>query len=202
MLVDLTVKEFLAETASASPAPGGGSVAAFAGALGAALVVMVANLSEENEETARLRERGGLYLSELEASIDRDTEAFNAVMDSYRKPRGTETEKKERREVIQTALKAAAASPLQVAEACVHVLALALEALESGNSNAASDAASAGRMAHAGFWAALYNVRINLKSIKDEAFCTGMRKKTTELILKTETLINELSKTADEKIGL
>jgi formiminotetrahydrofolate cyclodeaminase len=202
MLVDLTVKKFLEETASASPAPGGGSAAALAGALGAALTVMVANLSEGDEEIVRLRERGVSYLSEAEASVDRDTEAFNAVMASYRRPKNTAEEKKERSEAIQSALKSAASSPMSIAELCVSVIQLALEALKTGNSNAASDAASAGRMAHAGFWAALYNVRINLKSIKDEDFNAGMRKKTVELIRKAEALLAELSKTADEKIGL
>ncbi|MDR2303151.1 MAG: cyclodeaminase/cyclohydrolase family protein [Treponema sp.] len=202
MLVDLTVKEFLAETASESPAPGGGSAAALAGALGAALAVMVANLSEGNEEIVRLRERGGSYLSEFEAFIDRDTEAFNAVMASYRRPKNTGEEKKERSEAIQTALKSAASSPMSIAELCVRVIRLALEALKAGSSNAASDAASAGCMAHAGFWAAVYNVRINLKSIKDEEFNAEMRKKTAELIRKAEALITELSKTADEKAGL
>lgn len=199
MLVDVTVKEFLAETASESPAPGGGSAAAFAGALGAALVVMVANLSEENEEIVRLREKGAHYLSELEASVDRDTEAFNAVMAAYRRPKGTDPEKRERSEAVQTALKAAASSPMAVAEFCAGVIRLALEALKTGNSNAASDAASSGRMAQAGFWAAVYNVRINLKSIKDEDFKAGIRKKTSELILEAEALIAELSKTAGEK---
>ncbi|MDR1654915.1 MAG: cyclodeaminase/cyclohydrolase family protein [Treponema sp.] len=199
MLVDSTVKEFLAETASESPAPGGGSAAALAGALGAALAVMVANLSEGNEEIVRLRERSLSYLSRLEASIDRDTEAFNAVMAAYRRPKNSSREKEERSEAIQSALKSAASSPLSIAELCVGVIHLALEALKEGNSNAASDAASSGRMAHAGFWAAVYNVRINLKSIKDEDFNTVMRRKTAELIRIAEARISELSKTADEK---
>jgi formiminotetrahydrofolate cyclodeaminase len=91
---------------------------------------------------------------------------------------------------------------MSIAELCVSVIQLALEALKAGNSNAASDAASSGRMAHAGFWAAVYNVRINLRSIKDEDFNAKMRKKTAELIRKAEALIAELSKTADEKTGL
>ncbi|MDN5374984.1 MAG: methenyltetrahydrofolate cyclohydrolase [Thermacetogenium sp.] len=178
VLMDLTVKDFLAELASASPAPGGGSVSALAGALGAALVSMVARLSDgrdgsdekEKEDLRRLLERSLALLGSLSSGVDGDTEAFNRVMSAYRMPKETPEEKDRRSRAIQEALQEAADHPLQVAGKCLEVLRLAGEMVRRGNPNALSDAGVAALLAYAGVVGSLFNVAINLEGIRDPEF--------------------------------
>lgn len=209
MLIDLPVNTFLAETGSDSPAPGGGSVSALAGALGAALAIMVANLTVGNEKYASAEEevkagRASLepLLTALEQYIDADTEAFNAVMSAFKLPKAQDAEKAARNKAIQDAMKHAADLPLKVAETCTEVMGFAVNMLRIGNSNAASDAAVAGRMAYAGMWGAVYNVRINIASVKDEEFTRNKRERIAQVLAKGERLMGELCKAADEKIGI
>lgn len=176
--MDLTVKDFLAELASASPAPGGGSASALAGALGAALVSMVARLSDggdgsdekEKEDHRRLLERSLALMENLSSGVDGDTEAFNRVMGAYRMPKETPEEKDRRSRAIQEALQEAAAHPLQVARECLEVLCLSAEMVRRGNPNALSDAGVAALLAYAGVVGSLFNVAINLKGIRDPEF--------------------------------
>ncbi len=177
VLMDLTVKDFLAELASASPAPGGGSASALAGALGAALVSMVARLSggrdcpaEEKEDLRRLLERSLALLESLSSGVDGDTEAFNRVMSAYRMPKETPEEKDRRSRAIQEALQEAADHPLGMARECLDVLRLAGEMVRRGNPNALSDAGVAALIAYAGMVGSLFNVAINLEGIKDQEF--------------------------------
>lgn len=200
MFVDLSLKDFLKETASNSPAPGGGSVSALAGALGAALTLMVTNLTADSEEIALLRKDGEKLLSDLEEYIDADTVAFTKVMASYKLPKATDEEKALRSSAIQSALKEAAVLPMTVAGVCVEGMRLAYKALDIGNVNASSDASSAGRLFYAGMWCAIYNVRINIALIKDADFVSDMRKKTEAVLADGEKLIAELSTLTDTKI--
>ena len=207
MLMQKTVDDFLAELKSDAPAPGGGSVAALAGALGAALGVMVANLTlgsakwcEAHEEAAGLRAELEAALQSLSSYVDEDTEAFNKVMAAYKLPKSTDDEKVKRSLFIQSALQEAARLPLAVAETCVGVVSLAGRILAIGNSNAASDAAVAGRMAHAGAWSALYNVRINLASIKDHDFVVTTGEAVHKLAGQADEALEELSRKAEEMI--
>ncbi|MDR1948152.1 MAG: cyclodeaminase/cyclohydrolase family protein [Spirochaetaceae bacterium] len=206
MLIDLSLRDFLAETKSNSPAPGGGSVAALAGALGAALSIMVANLTIGSEKYAaaredikKLRDEGEALLSRLEKGVDRDTDAFNRVMAAYKMPKAGAEEKEARTRAIQAALKNAADTPAEAAEDCLKVIALALKVLRLGNSNAASDAVSAGHLAWAGMRSALYNVSINLGSVKDGEFVKTGREKCGILIAEGGRFLAELQKAADEK---
>ncbi len=208
MLIDMTVKDFLAELKSASPAPGGGSAAALAGAVAAALAAMVANLTAGNDkyqaaqgEVAELLPQLEERLARLRRYVDEDTATFNAVMAAYRLPKATEEEKAARSLAIQQALQQAAALPMAVAECCREVLGMAGRMLAIGNANAASDAAVAGRMAHAAMWSAIYNVRINLGSIKDQAFAAGMRARIDAVLGQAEQAFAALTAAADEKIG-
>ncbi len=178
MLMDMTVKEFVEELASNSPAPGGGSVAALSGSLAAALVSMVAQLSinmagASEQERERMRQTldqvSGLMQS-LGKHVDEDTAAFNRVMDAYRMPKGAPDEREQRSRSIQQALQGAAEHPLQVAEECLHLLCCCRDAVQYGNQNALSDAGVAALMAHSGVMGALFNVAINLGSIKDPEF--------------------------------
>jgi formiminotetrahydrofolate cyclodeaminase len=207
MLVDLPVHDFIREMKSDSPAPGGGSASALAGALSAGLGIMVANLTSGNaryaEAEGRIQElRSALesVLKDLEQYIDDDTRAFNEVMAAFKLPKEGEEEKVVRREAIQGSMKKAAELPLLVALSCVRTLTAAVELLRIGNSNAASDAAVAGRLAYAALWGAVYNVRINLGSIKDSEFNRNKRERIAELLAKGDELNSELSRLGDEKM--
>ncbi|MFP3042983.1 cyclodeaminase/cyclohydrolase family protein [Treponema primitia] len=207
MLIDLPVHEFIQDMKSDSPAPGGGSASALAGALSAALGIMVTNLTTGNTQYAgvekRIRElRTELesVLKDLERYVDEDTFAFNDVMAAYKLPKEGDEEKAIRRDRIQSSMKTAAELPLLVAGSCLRALTAAVELLRIGNSNAASDAAVSGRLAYAALWGAVYNVRINLGSIKDAEFNRDKRAQITALLKKGEELTLELSRLADEKM--
>jgi formiminotetrahydrofolate cyclodeaminase len=177
MLIAKTVTGFADELASSSPAPGGGSVAALSGALGAALGVMVCNLTigkakyeavwAELEPVKKEAEQLQQRLLEL---IDIDTDSFNKVMAAFKLPKETDEEKKARSEAIQAATMGAAEVPLEVALLCLKALRLTPMLAESGNENAISDIGVAAQQAEAGIQGAVLNVKINLGSIKDESF--------------------------------
>ncbi len=208
MLQDKTVRDFIAELGSDSPAPGGGSTAALAGALGAALIAMVCRLTVSNAKYAAVQPEMGDILAKynrltllLAECIDKDTEAFNQVMAAYKMPKGSETEKSLRSQAIQESMKQAALLPLEVAEYCLKILETAIRVLAIGNPNAASDAAVAGSMAYAGLNGALYNVKININAIKDERFVAELTEKIAGLKNKAREAYRELEKTADQHIG-
>lgn len=207
MLMDKKLNEFLAELKSDSPAPGGGSAAALAGAIGAALGIMVGNLTlnsdkcvEAHEKSNQLTQQLGKKLAVLERYVDEDTQVFTQVMQAYKLPKSTETEKILRGQTIQQAMQSASELPMEVATVCMEVLELSGEMLEIGNANAASDAAVAGRMAHAAMWSAVYNVRINLGSIRDQNFIANMDKKIASVVERSEELFTQLVNKANEKI--
>ena len=187
MLSDLTVKEFLARVQSDEPVPGGGSVAALAGALAAGLSGMVAGLTRKpgddilEDRMATVIEKASSLRYRLTADIDRDSDAYGAVMNAYRMAKGTEEEKSARSKAIQAALEEAARVPLSVAEAGVELLTIAEFVVTEGNPNAVTDGAVAALMARSSVLAALLNVRINLSSIKDESLVSIMRAKADEL---------------------
>ena len=208
MLIDMTIKEFLAELKSDAPAPGGGSAAALVGSVGAALALMVGNLTVNNEkyqgvqaEVKMLQPQLNEQLRSLEDYVDEDTEVFNRVMAAYRLPKAAEEEKTVRSQAIQKALKEAAMLPMSVAHCCQEVLCLSQRMLEIGNINAASDAAVAGRMAYTAMWAAIYNVRINLGSIKDAEFVASLKQQIAVVVAKADAALEGLLAEADRKIG-
>ena len=186
-LTELSVEQFLAETACSSPAPGGGSVSALAGALAAALAGMVANLTqgekfadrEKRMQTAAAEAQE--LCKELKESVQKDTESFDGYMAALRLPKDTQEQKESRRQAMQEALKQAAQVPLETAERAARVFPLARLALEEGNPNAESDALVSSMLARTAVLGALFNVSINLGGIKDESFCQKMRKRVQEL---------------------
>lgn len=209
MLIDMTLKDFLAELRSSSPAPGGGSAAALAGAVGAALAAMVGNLTAGNDKYRAVQDEVKALLPQLDGQlarlqryVDEDTAVFNKVMAAYRLPKAGDEEKAARSLAIQQALKEAAALPMAVADCCAAVLTVARRMLAIGNANAASDAAVAGRLAHTAMWAAIYNVRINLGSIKDEDFAAALRRQIAATLVKADADLAALLAEADGKIGL
>lgn len=175
---------FLDILASDSPAPGGGSVAALSGALGASLVSMVCRLSLQRGELA---EHHGLYESmsgkalalktELTGLVDRDSEAFNGVMAAFKLPKGTDEEKKARSAAIQAGYKDAISVPFETAEKCLAVAEMATELATAFNGNAASDLGVAVDAAECGMRGALMNVGINLSSVKDAAYIDEMKQR-------------------------
>ena len=176
-LVSLTVERFVDEVSSSSPAPGGGSVAALAGSLGAALAAMVANLTvgKKGYESAwasssALAERAQALKASLLAAVDDDTKAFDDVLAAMRLPKGTDAEKAARSGAIAAAYEKATSVPLATARLCLAALELAQQAAETGNKNSASDAGVGALLAKAGLEAALLNVRINLPSVREGAF--------------------------------
>jgi formiminotetrahydrofolate cyclodeaminase len=206
-LMDKTIQGFLAELKSDSPAPGGGSAAALAGAIGGALGIMVGNLTIGSGKYAEVHEQAKQLVNELEEKlarlegyVDEDTQAFTQVMQAYKLPKNTDEEKRLRSQTIQQAMKSAAQLPMQVATICMEVLELSGKMLEIGNVNAASDAAVAGRMAHAAMWSAIYNVKINLGSIKDQEFVATMTKQVASVVDRSEKLLLQLVQKAEEKI--
>lgn len=187
-LKDLTVEGFVDVTASDAPAPGGGSVSALAGALAAALAEMVANLTvgkakyaEVEGEMKELAAAGAALRKELVEDIQKDSTAFDLYMAGIKMPKETEEEKAARREAMQNGLKAAAQVPLSVAEAALKIFPIAEAVVKRGNTNAVTDGLVAAMMARTAVIGAGLNVKINLGSIKDEAF-------TAELAAKVKSL--------------
>ena len=188
-LTDKTVVAFLDALASFAPAPGGGSVAALSGAMGAALVSMVCNLTlgkksyaGVQEDIAALLDRSEALRHQLADLLEADVAAYTAVSKAYKMPRETEDEKAARSAAIQEALKEATMPPIRVAEACVQVLDLCTPVAEKGNVNAVSDAGVAALMAEAGLRSAALNVIININAIQDHAFCSEIKAKLDALL--------------------
>ena len=199
MLVDLTITEFLEKTASGTPAPGGGSVAALSGALAASLMEMVINLTigkkgyEASEaDMTRLSEETRNCKNRLIKDIDRDSEAYNDVMAAVKLPKATDDEKRLRREAVQNALKTAASVPLSVARDAFKILGCTDKVMEKGNKNALTDAAVAAMTAKAAVVSALFNVKINLASIRDEEFVRSLSQEAEELEAATKKKAEEI----------
>lgn len=181
-LVDLNLKDFLARTASKSPVPGGGSIAALSAAIAAALSEMVAHLTigKKGYETLEgemhdIAKDASQYRERLIRAIDKDSDAYNGVLIAFKMPKKTDQEQTHRKRAIQEALKKAALVPLDVARDAFRVLELAGKVVKQGNKNAITDAAVAVMMARTAALSALYNVKINLASIKDTNFVEEIR---------------------------
>lgn len=208
MLTTDTVTQYLDELAAESAAPGGGSVAALCGALGAALAAMVCRLTigkpgyEAVEEKMReVLARAEVLRGELTQLVDRDTEAFNHVMIAFKLPRETEAERQARSMAIQEAYKRAAGIPMDTARFCLDILRLAPKIIERGNKNAASDAGVCAHVAAAGLEGAALNVRINLGSIKDVEFTSRLGRALEEYQAEGRELVARVRKLLDEKLG-
>lgn len=201
MLTTLTVKAFVDELASSSPAPGGGSVAALGGSMAAGLLNMVLNLTlgqakfaEVETELSPLKPQTEAAYVRLVNFVDIDTEAFNEVMAAFKLPKATEEEKAARSQKIQTAYKKAADIPLEVAGQCLTVLKLCPVIAKKGNPNALSDAGVAAQMAYAGLESAIMNVKINLGSIKDTAYVEGAKEKCAAILSEGAALKDKVTK--------
>jgi len=176
-LVDRTVVGFIEETASESAAPGGGSVSATIGALGAALATMVANLSSHKrgwddrwEEFSEWAEKGKSYWVQLTKLVDDDTDAFNALMATFGMPKSTDEEKAARKQAIQEATKKATEVPLSVMRVALESMQVIRAMAEMGNPNSVSDAGVGALCARSAVIGAYLNVKINSASLVDKAY--------------------------------
>lgn len=188
MLKELTVEQFVREVASSSPAPGGGSVAALAGAQAAALLSMYCNLSQNRDKLGDVvdvlqgsGEEARFLKTKLLEAIDEDTIAFNQVMDAYRLPRDSAERKVERKKAIEEAAVNAADIPLQTARGCLRVLSLVNDVAGKGNPTAITDLGVANLQARAALIGACYNVRINLAMISDQQKVAEFQRETGEI---------------------
>lgn len=208
-LVDLTLKGFVRETASESPAPGGGSVSASMGAFAAALATMVANLSSHKrgwdsrwKEFSDVAEEGQALLEELLSLVDEDTAAFNRIMDCFSMPKSTPEEKSAREKALEEATLYAAQVPLKTMEAALKTLPLALQMAREGNPASASDAGVAALAALAGIKGAHLNVRINAASLKDKAPAASLLERAEEIVKEATELEAQVLKAVDNNIEL
>ena len=208
-LVRMRVKDFVAETASESPAPGGGSVSACMGALGAALATMVANLSSHKrgwddrwKEFSDVAEQGQALVCELTALVDEDTAAFNRIMDALGLPKGTPEEKAARAAALEEATLYAASVPLKTMEASLKALPLALEMARKGNPASASDAGVAALAALAAVRGAHLNVRINAAGLTDRTAAEPLLTRAGEIAAESAALESEVLAEVDKHIEI
>lgn len=195
MFKDRPVQLFLDELASKASTPGGGSAAAVMGAMGAALVSMVANftIGKEGYEEDDASMRAALSQAEslrtrLTDMIRADVEAFNQVMAAYGLPKETEADQSTRSEAIQTALKAATEVPLECARACVEAILLSRMVAEQGNRNVISDAGVAVLAAYAALRSAALNVYVNANAIKDQGFVQARLRELEQVLQGTDAI--------------
>ncbi len=177
MITDSSVEKFLDDLASASPTPGGGSAAAIMGAMGAALISMVCNvtLGKKGQEAAApemtaIRDESEKLRARLTAMVAEDVAAFDGLMAAYRLPKASDEEKTRRLEAIQSSLRGATETPLACARACAEVIALSKRAGEQGYAGVISDAGVGVLAANTALRSAALNVYINAPSLKDRAF--------------------------------
>ena len=206
-LVDLTVKGFAEETSRESPAPGGGSVSAYMGALGASLATMVANLSSHKpgwddqwDEFAAVAEEGMALQERLLHLVDEDTEAFNRIMAAFGMPKNTPEEKAARSEAIQTATLFATEVPLETMKASFEVFDVCRKMVEKGNPNSVSDAGVGALAARAAVLGAGMNVKINAGSLKDREKAEALIAEANQLIEKANSEEAEITKLVEEKL--
>jgi len=178
-----TLEEFSKETASSQPVPGGGSIAAYSGALAAALSEMVANLTvgkknykDVEEEMKLIVDKAEMIRTNMLDNIEKDCEAFDKVMVGFKLPKTSEEEKEYRKKTIQKGLIIAAEVPLEIAKEAFEIMPLAEIVVEKGNKNAVTDGLVSAMLARTAVLSALLNVKINLNSIKDEDYVDKTRK--------------------------
>jgi glutamate formiminotransferase/formiminotetrahydrofolate cyclodeaminase len=206
-LAAMSLSNFSDELSSDSPAPGGGSVAALAGALGASLSAMVANLTFGKKkweplfkQMSKLADDSQKLKDELIQLIDADTESFKMVMEAFKLPNKSEQQIKDRNAAIDHSTKEATKVPFKTLQFCHKIMDLSLEAAKYGNPNSVSDAGVSGEMASAGARSAALNVRINLKDINDNHFCKKIEKDTEIVLKEVDDILTKIRKTVEHKL--
>jgi glutamate formiminotransferase/formiminotetrahydrofolate cyclodeaminase len=208
-LVSMDLEDFADETASESPAPGGGSISAYVGALGASLAGMVANLSSHKkgwdsrwEEFSTWAEKAQLYKNELISLVDLDTTAFNSIMEAFALPKSTDEEKVVRDNAIQDATKQAIEIPFKVMEATLNSMEVIKAMALTGNPNSVTDAGVAALCARTAVLGAFMNVKINASCYKHKDFVIDIIYRGNEIERKAIALEAEIIELVNGKIGL
>ncbi|TET67912.1 MAG: glutamate formimidoyltransferase, partial [Candidatus Aminicenantes bacterium] len=206
-LVDLNLREFINELSVDSPAPGGGSTAALCGALSAALSSMVSNLTVGKKgyegvqkKVKKIAEAAQALKDNFLRDVDSDTIAFNKVMEAFKMPKKTDSQKEERIFAIEEAYKEATLVPFGVIKKSVEALKLAKEVAQKGNKNSISDAGVSGLTALAAAEGAYYNVKINLPDIRDKEFKSKIEQQTNSLRKKAIKLGSELKEIIEREL--
>jgi len=207
-LVNMNLRSFADETASESPAPGGGSIAAYIGALGVSLGTMVANLSshkpgwdEKWESFSKWAEQGQQIKDQLLMMVDEDTRAFNKIMDAFGFPKVSEDEKKVRTEAIQSATKYATEVPFKVMELCLSSFDVIAAMADQGNPNSVSDAGVGALCARSAVMGAFLNVKINASGLKDKNFVENILKRGQEIQDKATKFEENILEVVNKKIA-
>ncbi|SVE54895.1 uncharacterized protein METZ01_LOCUS507749, partial [marine metagenome] len=207
-LVSMKINDFADELSSNSSAPGGGSVSALAGALGASLSSMVANLTFGKkkwdsiyEEMCEISEESQILKDRLLILIDSDTNAFNNVLEAYRLTAKTKDLEIYKKKAILEAMKGAVEIPFNILECCYKILECVSRVIKAGNPNAISDAGVAAEMAYAGVRGALLNIEINLKEINDKNYCKKIRRKSNQILLHAENKLFNIREIVLKKIN-
>jgi glutamate formiminotransferase/formiminotetrahydrofolate cyclodeaminase len=208
-LVSMPLNDFADETASESPAPGGGSIAAYIGSLGVSLATMVANLSshkkgwdERWEEFSNWAEKGQQFKDELLGLVDADTKAFNGIMNAMSLPKGTDEEKAVRKQAMNEATKVAIEVPFRVMKLSYDSMEVIKAMAEVGNPNSVSDAGVGALCARSAVMGAFMNVRINASGYDDKSFVDDVLKKGREIEKKAIALEGEILNIVNSKIGV
>jgi len=206
-LIDLTVKGFAEETSRESPAPGGGTISAYMGALGAALGTMVANLSSHKRgwderwaEFSQWAEKGQILITRLLHLVDEDTQAFNCIMNAFGMPKGTEEEKRLRSEAIQAATLYATEVPLQTMKTSFEGFELCKVMASTGNPNSVTDAGVGALAIRAAVRGACLNVKINAASLKDRATAERLIAEADALAVRADAEEQEITQIVETKI--
>jgi glutamate formiminotransferase / formiminotetrahydrofolate cyclodeaminase len=206
-LIDLTCRNFADETASESPAPGGGSISAYLGALGASLAAMVANLSSHKagwddrwEEFSDWAVKAQKIKDDLLFLVDEDTNSFNKVMDAFGLPKTTDDEKLVRTNAIQSATKYATEVPFKTMQRTFDSFEIIKAMAENGNPNSVTDAGVGALCARSAVIGAFLNVKINASGLKDRVYAEEMLEKGAEIVSKSVKLENEILEIVDIKI--
>ncbi len=206
-LIDLSLKQFSEETASESPAPGGGSISAYVGSLGAALGTMVANLSSHKrgwddrwEEFSNWAEKGKYFHTALLKCVDDDTDAFNQIMTAFGLPKSSEEEKTERKKAIQKATKNAIEVPLKVMQLAHDSMEVMQAMAEIGNPNSVSDAGVGALCARTAVEGAFLNVKINAAGYEDKQWLVQILMNAEELLNAAKEKEREIMQTVHKKI--
>ncbi len=199
---------FIERLASPAPAPGGGAASAMVSILASSLNQMVASLTvgkkkylQYEGEMKEVLEKSKKIERDLRNFMKEDEDAFNKIIEALKLPKDTEEEKAVRREKLQEATKGAIRTPWKIAASSREVLEIAREVAEHGNSNAITDAACAALFAHSAIEGALYNVKINLSSIKDDQYVSGERTKLSMFLKDSEKMKTEILKIVDRHLG-
>jgi len=206
-LISMNLEDFADETASESPAPGGGSISAYIGALGISLGTMVANLSSHKrgwddrwEEFSVWAEKGMDIQEKLLALVDEDTNAFNKIIDAFGMPKNSESEKEERKMAIEHATKYAIDVPLTVMDYALQSMPILLEMVKKGNPNSVTDAAVGGLCARTAVVGAFLNVKINAAGLDDKKYADKMIGKGQKMMEKAAQLEDKILKLTESKI--